>query len=130
MLITRIFSDIFEPRVGKLNIMQTKNQSQVVTVVFHSCFKSLEAVNVHKEHNISKHPNIASEHVKFISYNTPCQLVDMLEKKVNKVDERVTEHVSSSKGLLKQVNTASGKVENHDSKIKNLESRVSKLEKK
>ena len=130
MLVVRIFTDIFEPRVGKLNMMEMKNTEQVATVVYHSCFRSLEVMKVYKDYNIAKHPNIASEYVKFISHNTPYQLVETLEKKVTKVDERVTEHIAKMQGSLKQLNTASGKVDKHKVKLSGLESRVSKLEKK
>ena len=71
LLITRMFNDIFEPRNGKLNVMQTKNPAQVATVVFHSSFKSLQILKTCRDHEIGKYPNIASEHVKFISHNTP-----------------------------------------------------------
>ena len=130
MLIVRIFSDLFEPRVGKLNIMETKKPEQVATVVFHSSLQSIEAMRVYKEYGIAKHPNIASEYVKFIAHNTPYQLVETLEKKVSKVDEKVVEHVSKMQGHLKQLNSATQKVDKHDSKLTNLKARVSKLEKK
>ena len=130
MLVTRIFSDMFEPRLGKLNIMQTKNPSQVATVVFHSCFKSLEEMRVCKDYSIAKHPNIASEHVKFIAHNTPYQLVETLEKKVSKVDDKLIEHIRKLQPSLKQLNSSTQKIDKHESKFSNLESRISKLEKK
>ena len=130
MLVVCIFSDVFEPRVGKLNLMETKNPVQVATVVFHSSFQSLEIMRVYKEYGIAKHPNIASEYVKFIAHNTPYQLVETLEKKVSKVDEKLGEHVTKMQSSLKQLNSASQKVDKHDAKLTNLEARVSKLEKK
>lgn len=126
MLVTRIFTDIFEPRLGKLNIMETKNPSQVATVVYHSCFKSLEEMKIYKEHGIAKHPNIASEYVKFIAHNTPYQLVETLEKKVSKVDDKLVDHINKIQPNIKQLNSLTQKVE----KISNLESRIAKLEKK
>ena len=43
-----------------------------------------------------------------------------MEKKLMKVDERATEHMTKTQGVVRQVDTASGKVDNHDSKIKDL----------
>ena len=130
LLITRVFLDVFEPRVGKLNVMETKNAAQVAIVVFHSSFESLEVLKSYKDHEIGKHPNIASEYVKFISHNTPYQLVETLQQKVKKVEDKFNDQNTKLQSSLKQLNTTTQKAEKHETKLSGLESRVAKLEKK
>ena len=130
LLITRMFNDIFEPRNGKLNVMQTKNPAQVATVVFHSSFKSLQILKTCRDHEIGKHPNVASEHVKFISHNTPYQLVETLQQKVKKIEDKFSGHNTKLQSSLKQLNTTTEKAEKLESKLGGLETRVSRLEKK
>ena len=130
MLITRVFEDIFQPRVGKLQLMETKNPDQVAAVACHSSLRCLEVLKKCLDLEIGKHPNIASEYVKFISHNTPCQLVESLELKVKKVEEKLSEQNAKYQSQAKQVNATTQKVEKHDSKISGLETRVGRLEKK
>ena len=129
LLITRVFADVFEPRVGKLNVMETKNLFQEATVVFHSSFQSIEVLKCYKDQEIAKHPNITSKFAKFISHNTPYQLVKTLQQKVKKVEEKFTDQSTKFQSSLKQLNTTTQKSDKNDTKLRSLESRVTKLEK-
>ena len=129
LLITRVFARVFEPRVGKLNVTETKNPEQVATFVFHSFFESLEVLKSYKDQEIAKHPNIASEYVKFISHNSPYQLVETLQQKFEKVEDKFTDQSTKLQFSLKQLNATTQKADKHYTKLSNLESRVVKLEK-
>ena len=129
-LCCRIFTDVYEPRGGKLGIMESKDPNQVAITVFFACFQSLEVMREYKELGFAKHPSISSEYIKFICHNSPFETLELYDSRIKGVEASIKEANSKMASNAKQLNTTTQKAEEGKSKLSNLESRVAKLEKK
>lgn len=107
----RIFTNIYEPRLGILGVIKTCDRVQVSTTVLYACLKSHDIIREFKESKYKDHTVIASEYIKFLAHNLPFKLVETLENKFKSVESDLKIHKSQTAGHVKQLNTVTQKVD-------------------
>lgn len=118
------------PRNGILNVMEMKKPHQVATVVYYSYLKSLDVMREYQNHNIDQNSSISSEHIKFISHNTPFDTVEQMESIIKDVEGSIKDFAKNHASRSKQLNATTQRADAVKSDLSKLEGRVAKLEKK
>ena len=103
---------------------------QVAASILFACLRSQDIMAEFLKADFKDHPSVSLEYIKFLSHNSPFELVETLEAKFKNLDTEFKAQKKDNAAHVKQLNTITQKVEDGKSKIANHETRISKLEKK
>eukprot|EP00978_Attheya_sp_CCMP212_P010885 scaffold26488_cov57-Attheya_sp.AAC.4 len=88
-LVYRIFADMNKVRGGVKVASKTNDPRSLCSVVLYPVLRTMDVQQGYLRHNISDHPSISSEYVKFLATNSGLQKVGLLEANVAKVQIEV-----------------------------------------
>ena len=126
----RASKDIAFHREGILGMLQMKELIQCASLIYHACLKCHEVMKEHEEVKFAGHPNISSEHIKFLAHNSQLEVVSRIEKRLVQFEDGAKQMKKDEAAKSKQLNTATQKVDSCASKLATFETRLSRLEKK
>jgi hypothetical protein len=123
-LVTRVFTDMSKVREGVLMSLRMSDENGTCAAVLWAVFQTHDHMDAYFNANITDHPSISSEYVKFLASNSGIELVDKLESQVNKLAAGLSKAQDETLAIRKKADTASNLVDVLQRKVTALEAKV------
>jgi polyhydroxyalkanoate synthesis regulator phasin len=126
-LVTRIFTDMAKVREGVLMSLRTQDEESTCAAVLWTVFQTHDKMDEFFNANISDHPSVSSEYVKFLASNSGFEQVDKLETQVTKLQKDLTKALEDNATVRRKADSATNLVDTLQRKVNAMEAKVSKL---